>query len=67
MKTIREQREAAEKQVYRDYLKLAFDNEKFSSSEVELPKDKSELERYRWYVAFMLNSCDEIVLACPND
>jgi len=57
------QREATAKDIYRDYLKLAFQN-----PEVAEPRKGDALreERYRWFVAFMLTSCDEIVRIRPG-
>jgi hypothetical protein len=63
------QREATAKDIYRDYLKLAFENPKFANPAKFVGtakgcwKNKDEWkqdERYRWFVAFMLNSYDEI-------
>ena len=59
---VNSQREATAKDIYRDYLKLAFENPEFANPS-EFFWDLSSLkknEQYRWFVAFMLNSCDEI-------
>ena len=70
------QREATAKGIYGDYLKLAFDNPKYSNPTKFLNvanggwKDQGEWmqdERYRWFVAIMLNSCDEISSSNPGD
>ena len=57
------QREATAKDIYRDYLKLAFENPDFAH-----PGDRAfkEDNKYRWFVAFMLNSCDEITECLPG-
>ena len=62
------QREATAKDIYRDYLKLALDNPRLANPTEfvggEGWKHAGEWkrdERYRWFVAFMMNSCDEIV------
>jgi hypothetical protein len=74
----RSQREATAKNIYRDYIKLAFEHPDLAnpsrsglnvteilpplssaSSDDERAAWKRD-ERYRWFVAFMLNSCDEI-------
>jgi hypothetical protein len=57
------QREGTAKDIYRDYLKLAFQNPKFADPEADL----SENKEYRWFVAFMLNSCDEIARIKSRD
>jgi len=60
------QREATAKQIYMEYIKLAFENPKISSPEKadqEIVKDI----KYRWFVAFLLNACDEILAANEND
>jgi hypothetical protein len=64
------QREATAKDIYRDYLKLAFDNPEFANPAEGGWKDKGEWikdEKYRWFVTFMLNSCDEISRSKPRD
>ena len=69
------QREATAKDIYRDYLRLAFENPKFANPNKLLGmaegwKQNGEWiqdERYRWFVAFMLNSYDEIALCNPKD
>jgi hypothetical protein len=50
------QREATAKTVYHDFLKLAFENPKYAYPERGLLND----EKYRWFVAIVLNACDEI-------
>jgi|SRR5580704_8872794 hypothetical protein len=71
------QREATAKDIYRDYLELAFNNPKFANPAEFINgaggdgwKQKGEWnkdERYRWFVSFMLNSCDEIAQSKPGD
>jgi hypothetical protein len=67
------QREATAKDIYRDYLKLAFDNpkyanpKKFGATSKERWKEWIQDEKYRWFVAFMLNSYDEIISSRPGD
>ena len=60
--TIMVQREANAKGLYRDYLKVAFENTELASPTADL----SQNEKYQWFVAFMLNSCDEIIAIAPN-
>jgi hypothetical protein len=62
------QREATAKDIYRDYLKLAFQHPKFANPEAfgDLAA-MSKNEEYRWFVAFMLNSCDEIARIKSRD
>jgi hypothetical protein len=58
------QREATAKDIYRDYLKLAFEHPDFAyPGERDLKQDNE----YRWFVAFMLNSCDEITECLPGN
>jgi len=69
------QREATAKDVYRDYLKLAFENPKLSNPDKftnveggwKYKDEWMQDEQYRWFVAFMLNSCDEILSSNPGD
>ena len=63
------QREATAKDIYRDYLKLAFQNPKFANptSGSENGDDLNKNEEYRWFVAFMMNSCDEIARTKSKD
>ncbi len=62
------QREATAKDIYRDYLKLAFQNPKFADPNAfDDQADLSKNEEYRWFVAFMLNSCDEIARIKSRD
>jgi hypothetical protein len=60
------QREATAKDIYRDYLKLAFENPAYADPRVsgEWDQEKADWlvdQKYRWFVAFALNSCDEAV------
>jgi hypothetical protein len=48
------QREATAKDIYRDYLKLAFEN-------LDVAEARIRNEKYQWFVSFLLTSCDEIV------
>jgi len=62
------QQEATAKDIYRDYLRLAFDNPKLANPRAfENPERLKQDEKYRWFVAFMLNSCDEIARSQPED
>jgi len=63
------QREATAKDIYRDYLELAFKNPKFAYPPKFIGQAEGDWkqegewntdEKYRWFVSFMLNSCDEI-------
>jgi hypothetical protein len=65
---INAQHEATAKDIYRDYLKLAFDNPEFANPHAfDNPSDLNKNEKYRWFVAFMLNSCDEIARSKSRD
>ncbi len=57
------QREATAKDIYRDYLKLAFQNPTLANPS----DDPNKSEQYRWFVAFMLNSCEEIARTKSKD
>ena len=67
--SIRESRLSLAKSLYKDYLKLAFDNQKFASPSYpkENPKYKEiqenpvEFERYCHYVSLMLFAAEEIL------
>jgi len=63
------QSEATAKDIYRDYLKLAFDHPEIASDfdKDELLHNKEKYEKYQWFVAFLLTSCDEIVRISPDD
>ena len=58
------QREATAKDIYRDYLKLAFEHPEIA---VARRADSVQEEKYQWFVAFLLTSCDEIVRILPRD
>ena len=65
---VNSQREATAKEIYRDYLKLAFDNPELANPRgFDNPSNLNQNERYRWFVAFMLNSCDEIARSKSKD
>jgi hypothetical protein len=68
IKAVNSQREATAKDIYRDYLKLAFKNPWFANPrEFNDPSNFRKNEQYRWFVAFMLNSCDEIARTKSRD
>jgi hypothetical protein len=50
------QREATAKDVFRDYLQIAFENPNYATPN---PRSKDD-EKYKWFVAVTLNACDEI-------
>ena len=55
----RSQREATAREIYRDYLRLAFEYPGLASPE----DDRKIIQdyKYRWFVAVMLNACEEIL------
>jgi hypothetical protein len=59
-KTVASQREATAKDIYRDFLKLAIEYPSYADAE---KKDAG----YKWYVAFLLAACDEMLSAMPGD
>ncbi len=59
------QREATAKNLYREYLLLAFKH-----PELATPEDDTKLiasDKYRWFVAVLLNCCDEILAGVGHD
>ncbi len=62
----RAQREATAKDLYRDYLRLAFENPKLA---VPDPEDEKliQQEKYRWFASILLNACDEILYCIDDD
>src|SRR6202030_403452 len=70
------QEEATAKDLFRDYLKLAFEYPKLAKPNEFVGEDDgywrqkgawNKDERYRWFVAFMLNACDEIIRSMSQD
>jgi hypothetical protein len=57
------QREATAKDVFRDYLRLSFENPEYGAPSKNLNQD----EKYRWFVAVALNACDEIASSVLPD
>jgi hypothetical protein len=62
----RAQREATAKSLYRDYLKLAFENPTLAIPGSE-NKKLIEQDDYRWFVSILLNACDEILYCIDDD
>jgi hypothetical protein len=62
----RSQRYATAADIYRDYLRVAFENPKLASPCID---DRRIIKsfKYRWFVAIVLNACDEILEATKND
>jgi hypothetical protein len=59
------QKEATAKQVYSNYLQLAIEHPSFASG--FFPADPAEKERYKWFVSYMLNACEQILDATSDD
>ncbi len=66
-------REAAAKSIYREYLRMAFENSQYSSWESyssSTPKNAIEARehdlKYRWFVAHMLFALEEILMKVSN-
>jgi hypothetical protein len=58
----RGQHEATAKEIYRGYLELAFEHPGLA-----IPKSNDHAsERYRWFVAILLNACDEILFGTTD-
>jgi hypothetical protein len=56
------QRETTAKGIFREYLKLAFENPQFAEPNYqELKKDSETFSRYSWFVAYLLWSSEEIM------
>jgi hypothetical protein len=62
----RSQQEATAKELYQDYLQLAFKHPKYAVPEAG-DKNIIKTDQYRWFVAVLLNSCDEILACVPRD
>ncbi len=60
------QREATTKEIYRDYLKLAVEYPELASPDERGQKILQDY-KYRWFVAVMLNACEEIIEVFQND
>ncbi|WP_375412803.1 hypothetical protein [uncultured Bradyrhizobium sp.] len=56
------QREASAYEIFRDYMKLAFDHPQYSKSDFQaISRDSRNLEQYSWYVGCMLWAADEVI------
>ena len=62
----RSQREATAKEIYRDYLRLSFDNPNLASPDEGDQKIIADY-KYRWFAAVMLNACEEILEVFATD
>jgi hypothetical protein len=54
------QRETVARQTYGDYLKLAIQYPDFASG--SQPADALKFEQHEWFVSYMLNACEHILL-----
>jgi Uri superfamily endonuclease len=54
------QREAIARGIYSNYLQLAMENPSFARG--SQPAEDLEFERYEWFVSYMLNACEHILL-----
>jgi hypothetical protein len=68
------QREATAKEIYNQYVKLAFENPLYADPDetiekyIDVKKDVSkEFTQYKWFVAYMLLACEEILELMPKD
>ena len=58
----RVQREASAYEVFRDYMKLAFDHPRYSRPNFQaISSDPQTLEQYSWYVGCLLWAADEVI------
>jgi hypothetical protein len=56
-------REALARQTYSEYLKLAMEHPEFSSGlKQTVPPSDRLFEQYEWFVSYMLNACEGILL-----
>jgi len=57
------------KAVWTDYLKLCIEYPRLASGEItrESATDLAEFARYEWFVAFMLDACDEVLQYVQDD
>jgi hypothetical protein len=63
------QKEATAKEIFKEYLLIAFEHPAFSvmdSSVLKVKPDGLEFERYKWFVSYMLFACEEILDLFPN-
>lgn len=64
----RNQRETTAKNVFREYLKLAFDHPDFATPDYrKLAKSPEQLEKYAWFVAYLLWACEEMLQFARRD
>jgi hypothetical protein len=62
----RSQRESTAMEAYRNYLLLSFQHPGYATPD-EGNKKIIANYKYRWFVAVLLNACDEILDCVPND
>lgn len=62
-------RETNARQIFRNYLELAFNNPKYSKPNYDALKKAGgdEYERYSWFVTNLLYACEEIGASFPKD
>src|SRR5579863_5176231 len=64
----RNQRETTAKNIFREYLKLAFDHPDFATPNYQkLAQTPEQLEKYAWFVAYLLWACEEMLQFASKD
>ena len=61
------QRENTAKGVYRDYLKMATDNPALANGDRAVIAELKLDEKYKWFVAYFLWACEEVIDFAPDD
>lgn len=64
----RNQRETTAKNIFREYLKLALDHPDFATPNYQkLAQTPEQLEKYAWFVAYLLWACEEMLQFAGKD
>lgn len=63
-----ESRRATAYAAYENYLQLCFENQTFAYGDMkEITKNADEYSKYRWFIAKMLFSFEQVLEACKDD
>jgi len=67
--TPRSQREVSAREIWKDYLRLCVEYPHLASGDItkETAKSPVEFEQYEWFVAFMLDACESILLFVADE
>jgi hypothetical protein len=61
------QRENTAKSIYRDYLQMAVNDPLLADGDFQKITTSNGLEKYRWFVSYLLWACEEIIEFAPKD